>query len=64
MARKKNTRNAHGDGSIRERKDGRWEARYTAGRDPSTGKQIQRSARSCARRRQILRWACIRHPRS
>lgn len=27
----------------RQRKDGRWEARYTVGRDPGTGKQIQRS---------------------
>lgn len=43
MARKSNTRGAQGGGSIRQRKDGRWEARYTVGRDPGTGKQIQRS---------------------
>ena len=36
-------RNAHGSGSIRQRKDGTWEARYTLGRDPGTGKQIQKS---------------------
>lgn len=42
MARK-TTRNAQGGGTIRQRADGRWEARYTLGRDPGTGKQIQRS---------------------
>lgn len=42
MARK-STRNASGGGSIRQRPDGRWEARYTVGRNPGTGKQIQRS---------------------
>lgn len=40
---RKNTRNAQGSGTIRQRKDGRWEARFTVGRDPGTGKQIQRS---------------------
>ena len=30
----------NGEGSIRKRKDGRWEGRYTAGRDPQTGKRI------------------------
>lgn len=39
MARK----SAKGGGTIRQRKDGRWEARFTVGRDPGTGKQIQRS---------------------
>ena len=43
MARKSNTRAAQGSGTIRQRKDGRWEARYTVGRDPGTGKQVQRS---------------------
>ena len=42
MARKA-TRNAQGGGTIRQRSDGRWEARYTVGRDPGSGKQIQRS---------------------
>lgn len=43
MARRSNTRAAQGSGTIRQRKDGRWEARYTVGRDPGTGKQVQRS---------------------
>lgn len=34
---------AKGGGTIRQRPDGRWEARYTTGRDPGTGKQVQRS---------------------
>lgn len=34
---------AKGGGTIRQRPGGRWEARYTVGRDPGTGKQIQRS---------------------
>ncbi len=42
MARK-STRAAQGSGTIRQRPDGRWEARFTVGRDPGTGKQIQRS---------------------
>ncbi len=40
---RKSSRNAQGGGSIRQRPDGRWEGRYTAGRDPGTGKQVQRS---------------------
>jgi len=37
-------RSAKGGGSIRYRKDkDLWEARYSAGRDPGTGKQIQKS---------------------
>ncbi len=33
-------RRSNGEGSIRKRKDGRWEGRYTAGFDPTTGKQV------------------------
>lgn len=33
-------RRANGEDSIRKRKDGRWEERYTAGYDPKTGKRI------------------------
>ncbi len=40
---KKNTKSAKGGGSIRQRKDGLWEARYTVGRDPGTGKPIRKS---------------------
>ena len=36
-------RRANGEGSIRKRKDGRWEGRYTAGRDPATGKAIYKN---------------------
>ena len=34
---------ANGKGSIRKRKDGRWEGHYTAGNDPATGKPIHKS---------------------
>ena len=34
---------ANGEGSIRKRKDGRWEGRYTAGIDLETGKPIAKS---------------------
>lgn len=43
MSEKRVRRAAQGSGTIRQRPDGRWEARYTVGRDPGTGKQIQRS---------------------
>ena len=39
MAKKR----ANGEGNIRKRKDGRWEGRFTAGNDPSTGKQVIKS---------------------
>ena len=39
MAKKR----ANGEGSIRKRKDGRWEGRYTAGHDPETGKPIYKN---------------------
>ena len=37
------TKGAKGGGTICQRPDGRWEARYTLGIDPGTGKQIQKS---------------------
>lgn len=40
---RKNTKTAKGGGSIRQRKDGLWEGRYTVGRDAGTGKQIRKS---------------------
>ena len=50
MSKKNSTRAAQGNGTIRKKmviKNGKsyiyWEARYTAGFDPGTGKQIQRS---------------------
>lgn len=39
MAKKR----ANGEGNIRKRKDGRWEGRYTAGYDPTTGKRINKN---------------------
>ena len=36
-------RRANGEGNIRKRSDGRWEGRYTAGRDPETGKAIYKN---------------------
>lgn len=39
MAKKR----ANGEGSIRKRKDGRWEGRYTAGHDSETGKAIYKN---------------------
>ena len=39
MSNRKN----RGDGSIRKRSDGRWEGRYTAGRNEETGKLIYKS---------------------
>ena len=40
MAKKANKR-ANGDGTIRKRKDGAWEARYTVGINPGTGKPMK-----------------------
>ena len=40
---KKATRSSAGSGTLRKRSEGRWEARYTVGTDPATGKQIQKS---------------------
>lgn len=37
------TKRANNEGSIRQRPDGRWEARYSAGYDGGTGKLIRRS---------------------
>ena len=36
-------RRANGEGNIRKRSDGRWEGRYTAGRNPVTGKPIYKN---------------------
>jgi len=43
MPRKSNTRAAAGAGSIRQRADGTWEARYVSGHDLGTGKPIRKS---------------------
>lgn len=43
MPRKSNTRAAQGSGSIRQRADGTWEARFIVGHDPGTGKPVRKS---------------------
>lgn len=43
MPRKSNTRAAQGAGSIRQRADGTWEARFVTGHDPATGKPVRKS---------------------
>lgn len=43
MPRKSNTRAAQGAGSIRQRADGTWEARFIVGHDPGTGKPVRKS---------------------
>ena len=60
MARAKR-RGASGGGTIRQRADGRWEARITIGRDPVTGKQKQRSFYGATQRevRQKLQQAAV-----
>lgn len=40
---RKGTRAAQGSGSIRQREDGTWEARYVVGKDPGSGRQIRKS---------------------
>ena len=37
------TRREKGGGSIRQRPDGKWEARVVVGHDPGTGKQKRKS---------------------
>lgn len=37
------SKRANGEGNIRKRPDGTWEARFYAGRDPGTGKPIRKS---------------------
>ena len=60
MARAKR-RGASGGGTIRQRADGRWEARITIGRDPVTGQQKQRSFYGATQRevRQKLQQAAV-----
>ena len=48
MAKKR----ANGEGSIRKRKDGRWEGRYTAGHTPE-GKAIYRNVLGKPRRKVV-----------
>jgi len=59
MPKKKNSRSASGAGSIRQRKDGRWEGRYSAGRDPGTGRQVQKSVYGDTQREVVDKLAAI-----
>lgn len=43
MKNRQYKRRANGEGSIRKLNNGLWEGRYTAGRNPGTGKQNQKS---------------------
>lgn len=43
MPRKSNTRAAQGSGTIRQRADGTWEARFVVGHAPGTGKPVRKS---------------------
>ena len=60
MPTRKSTRNAQGSGSIRQRPDGKWEGRYTLGRDPGTGKQIQKSIYGATQREVLDKLTAIR----
>ena len=40
---KKAAKRSNGDGTIRQRKDGLWEARFTVGINPGSGKPIRKS---------------------
>lgn len=53
------TRNAKGAGGIRQRPDGRWEARYTAGYDLRTGKQRRRSVYGKTKRECQMKLNCV-----
>ena len=59
LANKKNSKNAKGAGTIRKRSDGRWEARYSLGFDPKTGKQIQKSIYSATQREVMQKLAKV-----
>ncbi len=50
----------NGEGSVRQRKDGTWEARYTYGRDEE-GKQIQKSIYGKTRRIVVEKLTQIQH---
>jgi integrase len=61
MSARKNSRSANGGGTIRQRPNGRWEARYTLGRNPSTGKQVQKSIYGATQKEVRQKLAAITH---
>jgi len=58
--KKKITRNAAGAGSIRQRPDGKWEGRYTAGMNPGTGRQVQKSIYGVTQREVVNKLTAIK----
>lgn len=58
---RKTTRNAQGSGTIRQRPDGRWEARYVEGTDPGTGRAIRRSIYGASEREVRKKLTAITH---
>lgn len=59
MAKRKNSRNAAGSGSIRQRADGKWEGHYSAGSHPGTGKPIRKSVYGDTQREVVSKLAAI-----
>jgi len=60
MPKRKNSRNASGSGSIRQRKDGTWEGRYSAGTNPGTGKPIRKSVYGATQREVVVKLDAIK----
>lgn len=56
MPRKSNTRAAQGSGSIRQRADGTWEARFIVGHDPGTGKPDRKPFTARPKRKSGKSW--------
>ncbi|MCL2003256.1 MAG: site-specific integrase [Oscillospiraceae bacterium] len=60
MPKRKNTRNASGSGSIRQRPDGTWEGRYSTGTNPGTGKPIRKSVYAETQREAVKKLDAIK----
>ncbi len=61
MPRKATTRRAAGEGTIRQRSDGRWEGKVTLGTDPGTGKQLRKSVYGSTQKEVRLKLQQIKH---
>ncbi|MCL2004324.1 MAG: site-specific integrase [Oscillospiraceae bacterium] len=60
MPKRKNSRNASGSGSIRQRPDGTWEGRYSVGTNPGTGKPIRKSVYAETQREAVKKLDAIK----
>jgi len=60
MPKRKNSRNASGSGSVRQRKDGKWEGRYSNGVSPGTGKPIRKSVYGATQREVVDKLTAIK----